>query len=384
MRHALLSELWFPKIGGSIQLFDAIYGRSMPPGDFVHIIAGGPPGSEAHDASYPRPVTRFDATRYEWLRPESSLEYARMLAAALHVCARERIDVLHCARVIPEGLVAVAVQRALGVPFTVWAHGEEVSMYMRYPVKRRLMPRVYGAARAVLVNSRFTRAKALIAGAPEPRLHVVHPTVDAEVFEGPFDTSDLAARFDTVGRRVLLTVGRLTRRKGHDVTLRALARLRDRGALGPTRWLVLSGGELEGELTALARSLGVDDVVRWVGPVSRQELPRYYALADLFVMPNRTLNDDDVEGFGIVFLEASAAGVPTIGGRSGGVPDAIDDGVTGLLVDGASEADVADAIGSLLHDDARRAAMGEAGRQWARRFSRVEAAGRVREASLGR
>ena len=179
-------------------------------------------------------------------------------------------------------------------------------------------------------------------------------------------------------------MGRLTRRKGHEVTLRALARLRDRGALGPTRWLVLSGGELEGELTALARSLGVDDVVRWVGPVSRQELPRYYALADLFVMPNRTLHDDDVEGFGIVFLEASAAGVPTIGGRSGGVPDAIDDGVTGLLVDGASEADVADAIGALLRDDARRAAMGEAGRAWARRFSRVEAAGRVREASLGR
>jgi phosphatidylinositol alpha-1,6-mannosyltransferase len=383
MRHALLSEQWFPNIGGSIQLFDAIYGRSMPPGDFVHVIAGDSRGASAHDATYPRPVTRFDATRHEWLHPESTLAYARMLGAALRVCARERIEILHCARVIPEGLVGMAVHRALGVPFTVWAHGEEVSMYMRYAVKRRLMPRVFGAARAVLVNSHFTRGKALIAGAPEATLRVVHPTVDAEVFEGPFDTSDLAARFETAGHRILLTVGRLTQRKGHDVMLRALARLRDQGALGPTRWLVLSEGEREGELKALTRALHLDDVVRWVGPVSRQELPRYYALADLFVMPNRTLGDADVEGFGIVFLEASAAGVPVIGGRSGGVPDAVDDGVTGLLVDGASEQEVADAIHALLSDDARRAAMGQAGRTWAKRFSREEAALRVREASLG-
>ncbi len=380
MRHALLTEQWFPAIGGSIQLFDAVYGRAMPPGDFVHVVAGGTVDAEALDRDYPRPVTRFDPTRYEWLKPESSVEYARMLAAAMRVCARERVEAIHCARVIPEGLVGAAVHRALGVPFTVWAHGEDVSMYMRYAVKRRLMPRVFGAAKAVFVNSRFTRARALAAGAPEARVHVVHPPVDADAFEGPFDTADLAARWDTAGRRVLLTVGRLTRRKGHDVTLRALARLRAAGALGDVRWLVLSDGELEGELAALARSLGLDDVVRWVGPVARHELPRYFALADLFVMPNRTLGDDDVEGFGIVFLEASASGVAVIGGLSGGVPDAVDDGATGLLVDGADEAAVADAIRGLLADDGRRRAMGANGRAWARRFSARDAAARVRAA----
>jgi phosphatidylinositol alpha-1,6-mannosyltransferase len=382
MRHALLSEQWFPNLGGSIQLFDALYGRGLPPGDFVHVIAGGGPAERALDRDYPRPVTRFDATRYEWLKPESSAAYARMLAATLQVCARERVEALHCARVIPEGIVGAAVQRVLGTPFTVWAHGEEVSMYLRYAVKKRLMPRLFRAARAVFVNSQFTRGRTLAAGAPDERVQVIHPPVDAEAFEGPFDTSDLAARWGTVDHRVLLTVGRLTRRKGHDVTLRALAQLRRAGALDRVRWLVLSDGELEAELRALATDLGLDDVVRWVGPVSRDELPRYYALADLFVMPNRTLADDDVEGFGIVFLEASAAGLAVIGGRSGGVPDAVDDGVTGRLVDGADLHAVAAAIDELLRDEPRRRSLGAAGRHWARRFSATEAAARVRAAAL--
>jgi phosphatidylinositol alpha-1,6-mannosyltransferase len=285
MRHALLTEQWFPAIGGSIQLFDAIYGQHMPPGDAVHIIAGGPPGSASHDKSYPRPVTRFDDTRYPWMKPESALEYARMLAATLQVCRRERVEVLHAARVIPEGLVAMAVGRALKIPYTVWVHGEEVSLFLRYPVKKRLMPQVFARARAVFANSTFTQGRALLAGAPAEKLHVINPAVDAEAFAGPFDTADLVERFGLAGKTVLLTVGRLTRRKGHDTVLSALARLRPLGLLQDLVWLVLSDGELEDELKKSCSALGLDDVVRWVGPVSRDALPRYYAAATCSCTP---------------------------------------------------------------------------------------------------
>ncbi len=383
MRHALLTEQWFPGIGGSIQLFDALYARNLPPGDHLHVIAGSAPGSLALDASYPRPVTRFNARRYEWLKPESLVEYASMMAHTLHVCARERIEALHAARVIPEGLVAMAVHRALGTPYTVWVHGEEVSIYLRYAVKKRLMPRVFEGARAVFANSSFTQGRAVLAGAPAERTHVVNPAVDADAFAGPFDTRDLVERWKLSGRTVLLTVGRLTRRKGHDVVLQALARLRAQGALGDVAWLVLSDGELEDELHATCRALGLDDVVRWVGPVGRDELPRYYAAADLFVMPNRTLDDADVEGFGMVFLEASAAGVPVIGGRSGGVPDAVSEGASGLLVVGAALEAAADALDALLRDPERRRTMGDEGRRWARTFSWAHAAARVRALSAG-
>lgn len=381
MRHALLSEVWPPEIGGSAQLFDNLYGRHFHPGDAVHIVAGGGDRHPELDASYPMPVTRFANERVPWLKPESAKMYAAMLAATLRVCVRERIEVLHCGRVIPEGLVGLAVHRALGIPYTVWVHGEDVSIFMRYPVKKRLMPEVFRHARAVFANSGFTLGRATLAGAPHDKTHVVNPAVDAARFAGPIDVSDLRARWGLHGKTVLLTVGRLTRRKGHDKVLDALASLR---ATRPDlAYLVLSDGEEEASLKAHCTALGLDDLVRWVGPVKPHELPGYYAVSDLFVHPNRTLSDDDVEGFGMVFLEASATGIPVIGGRSGGVPDAVQDRVTGLLVDGERADAVADAIASLVDDPDRRRVMGEAGRVWARSFSWSRQAERVRALSLG-
>lgn len=381
MRHALVTEVWPPEIGGSAQLFDKLYGQNFPPSDVVHVIAGGGRNHHALDASYPMPVTRFSSERVSWMKPESAKLYADMLATTLRVCARERVEVLHCGRVIPEGIVGLAVHRALGTPYTVWVHGEEVSIFMRYAMKKRIMPEVFRHARAVFANSSFTLGRATLAGAPHDKVHVVNPAVDSAQFAGPHDGAGVRARWRLEGRTVLLTVGRLTRRKGHDKVLDALHSLRS--SHPEIAWLVLSDGELEAELKARCAELGLDDIVRWVGPVKPHELPGYYAAADLFVHPNRTLEDDDVEGFGMVFLEASASGVPVIGGRSGGVPDAVQDRVTGLLVDGERWESVADAIASLVSDPARRAAMGEAGRQWARSFSWPRQAAKVRALSEG-
>lgn len=379
MRHALLSELWFPEIGGSIQLYDAIYRQNFPAGDSVHVVAGGKAGHEVHDKDYGLSVTRFDTTRYEWLKPESSLEYARMVRALRRVIKREKIEALHCARVIPEGLVGMMLHAVTALPYTVWVHGEDVSIYMKYPVKKRLMPEIFARSRGVYANSRFTRGRASQAGAPDDKLHVVNPAVDAARFVGPFDTTDLVQKHDLAGKRVLLTVGRLTRRKGHDVVLQALAKLRMEGVV----WVVLSDGELEQELKAMCTELKLDDVVRWVGPVALKELPRYYALADVFIMANRTLADDDVEGFGMVFLEASASGKAVIAGNSGGVPDAVSHGRSGLLVDGASVEEVAAAIRQLMDDQSLRERLGAQGIEWARGFSWANAARRVRAVAAG-
>lgn len=381
MRHVVLTEQWFPGIGGSIQLFDALYGHSLPPGDFVHFVAGGGASNADLDASYRWPVTRFDDRRFTWLKPESSLAYAKMFQATLSVCRRERAEVLHCARVIPEAIVGAAVSRVLKIPYTVWVHGEEVSIFMRYAMKKRLMPKIFEGARAVFANSSFTQGRAVLAGAPVKRIAVVNPGVDTARFEG-IDPRPVAEKFGLTDKTVLLTVGRLTRRKGHDVGLRALAKLRENGAAKSVRWLILSDGELESELKALCTSLGLDGVVTWVGPVAASELPGFYAAADVFLHPNRTLDDDDVEGFGMVFLEASASGVAVIGGRSGGVIDAVSDGVSGMLVDGTSVDAVAQALERLIEDGDERARYGAGGRAWAKKFSWQGAAHRVRELSM--
>lgn len=375
MRHLLLTEQWFPNIGGSIHLFDEIYCKRFPPGELVHVVAGAAPGHTAIDACFTHPVTRFDPSRYTWMRPESLASYARMAAAASRTALRSSIDVVHCARVIPEGVVGLVLERTLGIPYVVWVHGEEVSMYLRYWGKRALMPEILREARGVICNSSFSRDQARIAGAPLERLHVVNPCVEASRFEGPHHAAEIRRRLGLEGRTVALTVGRLTRRKGHDHVLRALARMRRPDLV----YVVLSEGELQGELEALVRELGLQDSVRFVGAVPARELPSYYAAADLFVMANRTLPSGDVEGFGMVFLEASAAGLPVIGGRSGGVVDAVRDGETGLLVDGDSIAEIAEAIARLADDPALRTRLGAQGRAWVRRrFAWEEAARRVR------
>jgi phosphatidylinositol alpha-1,6-mannosyltransferase len=155
------------------------------------------------------------------------------------------------------------------------------------------------------------------------------------------------AGLDLADRDVLLTVSRLAPRKGHDVVIRALPTIVD--AHPDTVYLIAGDGGQRASLEALAKRVGVAEHVVFLGYVPDADLPDLYATADLFVMPNRK-EGSSVEGFGIVFLEANATGTPVIGGNSGGVPDAVADGVSGRLVDPASVEDVAGRVVELLSD----------------------------------
>jgi phosphatidylinositol alpha-1,6-mannosyltransferase len=164
---------------------------------------------------------------------------------------------------------------------------------------------------------------------------------------------------------VVLCVGRLVERKGQDVLIRSLPQV---AAAVPEVLCVLAGsGADRSRLEELARDLGVADRVCFLGFVPETELPGCYAAADVFAMPSRYLpSAGDVEGFGIVFLEANAAGVPVVGGRSGGVEEAVRDGYTGLLVDPEDPAAVAGALTRLLQDEGLRRQLGAQGRERAR------------------
>jgi phosphatidylinositol alpha-1,6-mannosyltransferase len=175
-------------------------------------------------------------------------------------------------------------------------------------------------------------------------------------------------------------MGRLTARKGQDRTLQAMPEiLRE---FPDAIYLIGGTGAYEGELGKLAASLGVEDHVRFLGNVPQELLPDLYNLADIFVMPNReSAVQSNVEGFGIVFLEANACGKPVIGGRSGGVPDAVLDGRTGLLVDGDSPEEIAAAATRFLGDPGMCRRLGEAGRDRVRRELTWDiSARRIREA----
>ena len=246
-----------------------------------------------------------------------------------------------------------------------WLHGEELGFASTSRELTWLARRVYRGAAAVIANSQNSKRLLLRDwDVPDSRVHVVYPGVDTGRFRPDVDGRTLRARVAKDGDVLFLSVGRLQRRKGHDMVLQALARLRS--TLPQVRYAIVGDGPHQAQLEADARALGLSDITHFVGPVREAELPGWYAAADVFVMPNRS-DGVDFEGFGIVFLEAGAAGKPVIGGRSGGVPEAVADGITGRLVDGEDVADIQRAMGDLAALPGVRRQYGAAGRERALR-----------------
>lgn len=248
----------------------------------------------------------------------------------------------------------------------VWAYGYEFCKVAGTPLAS-LYRRIYGRAAAVVAVSRFTADLLKEFGVPAERIRVILPGADLSRFRLSPEEREAARR--AVRERlgigpsapVLLTVGRLVRRKGHDTVLRALPRVLER--LPDCVYLVAGDGPERGRLEALSRRLGLAGHVRFLGRVSDDDLPGLYAASDLFCMVSRNLGGRDVEGFGIVYIEAAACGLPSVAGDEGGPAEAVLHGETGLLVPARSPSAVADAALSLLSDPARRRALGEAARR---------------------
>ena len=262
---------------------------------------------------------------------------------------------------LPEGLVAWAIARLSGRPVLVYAHGEELTNWGRGR-KFALMRFVFRHADAVLSNSDFTRDTLVdLLGVDPGRIAVVYPTVDEERFRPGLAADDLRASVGVAqGKHLILSVGRLQRRKGFDNVIRALPLLQRRGI--DAHYALIGIGDDREYLQRLAVELGVSDRVHLLGHVSYDDLPRWYAACDLFAMPNRDI-DGDNEGFGLVYLEAACAGKPALAGIAGGTGSAVVDGVTGLRVDGERLEAIAEALARLLENPADAATNGN---EWAR------------------
>lgn len=254
---------------------------------------------------------------------------------------------------------------AAKVPVFAAAHGRELILrpFERVPPLQGLYDALrhdtLARARALFPVSRFTAGLLRAAGVQDERIDVVPNGVDpAQYF--PADASALRARLGLSGKTVLLTVGRLVARKGIDTVLEALPELVRE--LPELAYVVVGEGPDRPRLERLAAASGVRSHVHFVGRAPAGALLDYYNLCDVFVMPART-DERDVEGFGLVFLEASACGKPVVGARTGGVVDAILDEETGLLVPPGQAGALALALRGLLRSPARRAAMGERGRR---------------------
>jgi len=273
------------------------------------------------------------------------------------------IDTVWFGAAAPLGLLARRARQAGASRVVASTHGHEVGWSM-LPVARSALRRIGEGSDVVTYISRYTRNRFASAFGPHTSLEHLPPGVDVERFRpDPAAREELRARYGLGERPVIACVSRLVPRKGQDMLIRALPSIRSR--IDGAALVVVGGGPYLSTLRQLAERVGVAEHVIFTEGVAPAELPTHHAMADVFAMPCRTRGAGlDVEGLGIVYLEASASGVPVVAGRSGGAPESVQDGRTGIVVDGRSADQIADAVTRILADTALAAKMGAAGRRW--------------------
>src|SRR2546423_817272 len=273
---------------------------------------------------------------------------------------RHDVDTVWFGAAAPLALMAPLARDAGAARVIASTHGHEVGWSM-LPVARTALRRIGTGTDVVTYVSQYTRSRFASAFGADAALEHLPPGVDTERFAPDHVArAELRARYRLGERPVVVCLSRLVPRKGQDMLIRAMPAIRER--VPGAALVIVGGGPYRTSLHRLAHSFGVAEHVVFTDAVPGDELPAHHALADVFAMPCRTRGAGlDVEGLGIVFLEASATGVPVVAGRSGGAPETVRDGETGVVVDGWDVGAIAASVSDLLADPDRAARMGEAG-----------------------
>ncbi|MEV8453402.1 glycosyltransferase family 4 protein [Streptomyces sp. NPDC052095] len=352
----------FPPRPGGIQAFLHNMALRLDPGRIVVYAstwkrsAEGVAATAAFDAEQPFTVVR-DPTTMLLPTPRTTRRAVGLLRE--HGCTS-----VWFGAAAPLGLMAPALRRAGARRLVATTHGHEAG-WAQLPAARHLLRRIGESTDTITYLGEYTRSRIAPVLTPEAAARMVQlpPGVDEKTFHPDSGGQRVRAALGLADRPVVVCVSRLVPRKGQDTLIRAmpavLARVPD------AVLLIVGGGPYAKELRKLAADTGVADAVRFTGPVEWAELPAHYGAGDVFAMPCRTRRGGlDVEGLGIVFLEASATGLPVVAGDSGGAPDAVLDGETGWVVRGDSARESAERIVTLLQDPELRRRMGERGRAW--------------------
>jgi phosphatidyl-myo-inositol dimannoside synthase len=359
MRRTLIVTNDFPPRQGGIQSFVHELARRLDP-DKLTVYAPKWDGDRQFDTAQPFEVVRHPTSLM--IGGPSVRRRAAELATA------RRTEVVIFGASAPLGLITPALRKAGVKRAIAITHGHEAG-WAALPVARQLLRRIGEETDVVTYLGEYFRVRLATALTPAAaaRMTRLHPGVDASVFRpDPAARAAIRDRHGLGGRPVVVCVSRLVRRKGQDTLLRAWPAVLEK--IPDAALLIVSGGPYARTLHQLAKQAGVTSSVRFTGPVPQSELPAHYAAGDVFAMPCRTRRGGlDVEGLGIVYLEASATGLPVVGGDSGGAPDAIKDGETGYVVGGRDVEALSGRLIELLSDPAGAKAMGEKGRAWVER-----------------
>ncbi|MGK5544691.1 glycosyltransferase family 4 protein [Streptomyces sp. URMC 127] len=352
----------FPPRPGGIQAFLHNMALRLDPSGIVVYASTWKRGQEGAEAT-----ARFDAEQpFTVVRDRTTmlLPTPRITRRVTGLLREHGCTSVWFGAAAPLGLMAPALRKAGARRLVATTHGHEAG-WAQLPASRQLLRRIGEGTDTLTYLGEYTRSRIASALTDEAASRMVQlpPGVDEKTFHPGSGGDEVRARLGLADRPVVVCVSRLVPRKGQDTLILAMPRIL--AAVPDAVLLVVGGGPYEDDLRKLAEETGVARAVRFTGAVPWEELPAHYGAGDVFAMPCRTRRGGlDVEGLGIVYLEASATGLPVVAGDSGGAPDAVLEGETGYVVKGGSPAQAADRIVTLLRDPELRARMGARGRQW--------------------
>ena len=363
-----------PRIGGAQSYYWGLI-QTLDPADVV-VIAPDQPGSRDFDTTHSYTVHRYPL---EQLRPTRGL-----LRLSLNLIKEHDLELVQFGHPLPTGLLGPRIAKRTGIPYIVFLGGAEVTVPAAMPIGSSLLKHVLGNAALLATVSDFTASVASREISGKVPAVTLRPPLDG-AFNLPLHPSKAGAKMELgIDGELVIIVGRLVPRKGQDRLIDALAILRDE--YPRLHLAVIGGGRIAGRLERMAESRGVRERLLMTGALGTEDLKIWLKAADIFACPCRTRwGGLEVEGFGIVFAEASLARLPVLAGRSGGAPESVKNGETGIVPTGDSSEEVADALRRLLAlSPEARTAMGERAREFTLSRHAPEVVGRQYRELLAR
>jgi phosphatidylinositol alpha-1,6-mannosyltransferase len=358
----LITNDFPPIVSGISTVFYQIWKR-LPP-DRIMILAPKTPGCGEFDKKEPFHIIRKGIPTGE----SGKTKLVKMIFNIFYsLCYAKKYNIrkLHCGQILSVGPAGLICKKLFGIKYSVYVYGSETLRFGNSRMMSWLMKRVIEEAEELIPNSKFTMHEYERWGIPREKMVTIVPGVDSTFFHPRGKSRYLVEKYHLQDKQIIMTVGRLDERKGHDMVIRAMAHIVKQ--FPNVVYMIVGKGREEQRLKNLAESLNLSNRVIFTGFVTDESLPDYYNLCDVFVLPNRETESHnqlkgDYEGFGVVFLEAGACGKPAIAGNSGGSSEAVVDGITGLIVDPRNEVEIAQAIGRILADKNFANRLGMAGR----------------------
>ena len=352
MKKGLLITSDFPPSKGGIQSYLSSICEFLGPGRVLVV-------APKDDLDY-----RFDkSVNFEVIRvrfPSGNVRNLKRIFFFLHllaICLKKKFDFIYCGHTTSVGVFSLALARFFNKPLITFTYALEILKNK----DKKLLKKVLDWSDYIVTLGNFMKRELKNMGYPEDKIIVISPTVDTKRFSPKKPDPKLIKNYGLENKKVILTVGRIVPRKGHEQILKAMAEII--GEVPNTVYLIVGEGpELE-NIKQLTKDLQLSNHVVFLGRIAHDLLPDLYNLCSVFVTANRNI-EGDVEGFGIVFIEASACEKPVVGGKFGGSVDAIDDGRSGFLVDSEDPSSIAKACLKLLTDPSLSKKMGKYGREW--------------------